>query len=431
MAVGIPSYRAAQAPDGTWTIFDVPVFAAHSEERADRTLEFGGKWLSAALEQARVRESEGYVPPLHTKHHGEGCEVDAAGKFALRRVGPIQHGGETVQALFADLIGVRPEVYERIRRGELSYRSVEILDVSKPEIDSLALLDDEVPFFRFPLLRVAEDTNPLPQGAPAPLPVVRAAGPGAAVLAYAAYGHSSSALFKFKEHEMSEPKAKTGAAPSTDPTMKMGDPAAIVKQLMSLMQQLGQALGGQKGPGPVEQPAPAPQPPMAQAQQHMPPQRPQAPFAVGTFSAEQAALEGENAGLRAKFEALEAKFSALEAARKMDAKSSDLKAKGFSTDTVTSFEAKAREQGLEAALHYAAGLESAGAPSDPPTHWTGEVRSEAPDAPEVAKFAAQGPEILNEAREMFASWKRSASEVPFADFFAANRDADHYMAHGA
>ena len=151
-------YRAEQASDGTWTIYDVPVFASHTDDRGHEDVEFSSRWLKKALRKASIRADEGYLPPLHVRHHGDPEGVTAAGKFRLTRLGTIDHGGEKVTALFADLVGVRPKVYEAIRRGELSYRSVEILDVDVPEIDSLALLDDEVPFFRFENLRIAEET---------------------------------------------------------------------------------------------------------------------------------------------------------------------------------------------------------------------------------------------------------------------------------
>ena len=53
---------------------------------------------------------------------------------------------------------------------------------------------------------------------------------------------------------------------------------------------------------------------------------------------------------------------------------------------------------------------------------------EAPDAPEVSKFAAQGPEALALARDLHASWKKTGSDVPFEDYYQINSNADAYMA---
>ena len=181
-----PSYQAEQAKDGTWTIFEVPVFAVHVDKRGGKPLAFTLDWLKAALEKGKTRHAEGYYPPLHISHHGAEGEVEAAGKIRFTEIRPHAHGGEKIPTLFADLVGVRPDVYQRIRKGELSYRSVEILDVDSPEIDSLALLDSEVPYFRFPLLKIGSEKRA--QRSPA--------------LAYSAAGRRASVLFSFEGPDM-------------------------------------------------------------------------------------------------------------------------------------------------------------------------------------------------------------------------------------
>ena len=270
----IPRYRAAQATDGTFTIFDVPVFAAHTEEREDgREIDFGTSWLNGALATAQRRQAEGYMAPLHVSHHGEG-NVEAAGKFRMTRVGPILHDGQEVDALFADLVGVRPEIFQRIMRGELSYRSVEILDVNRQEIDSLALLDDEVPFFRFPLLRVAVDRTPHSSiGGDAQ--VTRSSGSPA--LCYQARGAGTVVAFKFMEKKMPEPT--TGQAVATDPTKKNASAEQLLMQIFSLIQQAMGPQGQQPEPN-GQQPGVPPQQPVAPMAAHPTGQPPQGPGPV-------------------------------------------------------------------------------------------------------------------------------------------------------
>ena len=41
-------YRAEQAEDGTWSIFDVPVFAAHVDDRGSEEIEFNALWALAS-----------------------------------------------------------------------------------------------------------------------------------------------------------------------------------------------------------------------------------------------------------------------------------------------------------------------------------------------------------------------------------------------
>jgi len=58
-------------------------------------------------------------------------------------------------AIFADLVITDPGVREDVLAKRLPYRSVEIFNVDKPAIDSLALLDHEAPYLELPMLMVA------------------------------------------------------------------------------------------------------------------------------------------------------------------------------------------------------------------------------------------------------------------------------------
>ena len=438
----IPRYRADRAVDGTFTIFDVPIFASHKEERSDgREIDFGTAWLHGALDTAQRRQAEGYMAPLHVSHHGEG-NVEAAGKFRMTRVGKITHDGEEVDALFADLVGVRPEVFDRISRGELSYRSVEILDVNRAEIDSLALLDDEVPFFRFPLLRVAVDRLAhSPAGGDARITLARSASSGPARYYTASgAGKGTATLFCFKEQAMPDPK--TGTAEASDPTTKNAGAEQLLMQIFSMLQQaLGQqapelpngmagppqATAGQhpQGPGPIEQRPP-----------QMLPRATPVGMAMG-FEAKEAditteepktdlAAKGAQDGMAARLAQLEIKFSAAEQQASIERQATNLATRGFSSEQVEKFRGVAAEHGLDGALVYAKALEDHG-PSTPPSNWSGEIHGEAPDAPEVSKYAAQGPEALAAARDYYRSWKSTGSDVSFEEYFQSNHNADAFL----
>lgn len=176
-AVSEKTYSAEQDPeDGTWTIKNVPIFAEVPKGERNNDEPIGKPWMLRAIEKAKERKSEGYTPPLHVHHHGTEKNTSRAGTFKLRRVGTIKHDGKKVTALFADLTKVPDFEFQRIKAGELPYRSVEVFNWDEPEINSLALLDDEVPFFRFPNLNVREaaadpslfpNSHHLPQGSPA------------------------------------------------------------------------------------------------------------------------------------------------------------------------------------------------------------------------------------------------------------------------
>lgn len=151
-------YKAVQNSNQTWDVFDVPVWMTHSRRFMGRDITIDKPWLETALKNSVRRFAKNqYLPPVHIQHHGMGGDVSRAGLFRLRAVRPATFEGKKVHVLFADLIQVDSEVFADVRAGKLPYRSVEILDVKKKEVDSLALLDHEVPYFRLPMLTIGQE----------------------------------------------------------------------------------------------------------------------------------------------------------------------------------------------------------------------------------------------------------------------------------
>lgn len=149
------NYVAEDNGDGTFNILDVPVFAeipAGVKRNADPV---GREWQEAAVLKNKAREADGHLPPVHIYHTDEkAVKPIYAGKMRLRDVRKISYEGNHIWATFADILGVPAEVFQKIKRGFLPYRSVEIHNWDKPEIDSLALMDTDVPFFRMPMLSI-------------------------------------------------------------------------------------------------------------------------------------------------------------------------------------------------------------------------------------------------------------------------------------
>ncbi|MGB0890219.1 MAG: hypothetical protein ACPGWS_08045 [Solirubrobacterales bacterium] len=144
-------YQATRNSDGTFDILNVPIFGELPKNARGNDEDIGRAWMRKAIAKAQLREGEGYLPPLHIHHHSFE-RGKPAGHFKVTRVGKTTYEGEKIDVLFADLVKVHADVFELIRGGKLPYRSVEIHNFAEPEIDSLALLDSEVPFFRFELL---------------------------------------------------------------------------------------------------------------------------------------------------------------------------------------------------------------------------------------------------------------------------------------
>jgi hypothetical protein len=233
-AGGPTTYRATQNPDGSWNVYDVPIFVEHVDTRRRPALPITKAWLANALKAFRARVGEGYLPPLHVYHHlhptGEARDTIPAGHFRPKRLGQLIYEGRPRTALFADLVEIPPTVYADIRAGRLSYRSVEIHPPHFPEesaeIDSVALLPDEVPFFRLPLLRVSEAGTPSPGAYRCTNSPVRAwrALEGGAVAALLRFNSTPGKAIKSSKSKEARPMARF------DDASKPPIPANLVKE---------------------------------------------------------------------------------------------------------------------------------------------------------------------------------------------------------
>jgi hypothetical protein len=193
-------YTARQNDNGTWDVFRVPILSAHKRDLGpsfevkdgepkvtQNIFRVDSEWLSKAYYKARRRyEQDAYMAPLHVRHHKEGASVEPAGFMLPSEVGPMKYEGRELPTLFSDFIQVPERVYSRIKRGELPYVSVEILDTAaEPEIDSCAIMDHVVPYFKYPLLTIGTEISaPSVQG-------IHSDGP---VMAYARAGQRASIL---------------------------------------------------------------------------------------------------------------------------------------------------------------------------------------------------------------------------------------------
>lgn len=151
----VMGYRATRSEDRL-VVHRVPIFCAC--ERGGK--EFDEAWIAAAINKAMQRQREGYMPPLHIRHHEPSTDmtnsVQAAGYFKILGAEPITLQGKRRNAILADLVITDPTVADQVLQMRLPYRSVEIFDIDKPSIDSLALLDHEAPFLELPMLAIRE-----------------------------------------------------------------------------------------------------------------------------------------------------------------------------------------------------------------------------------------------------------------------------------
>jgi len=145
-------FKATRNDDGSMTIHAVPIFVRCKRGEHD----FNEAWIDKAVAASKLAEAEGYLPPLHIRHHAPGADdaVRAVGVFRLLGKSPIVFKGKTRPGILADLIVTCPGAQQEVMEKRLPYRSVEIFNVDNPRIDGLALLDHEAPFLELPMLVV-------------------------------------------------------------------------------------------------------------------------------------------------------------------------------------------------------------------------------------------------------------------------------------
>jgi hypothetical protein len=208
-------YRASRAGD-VLTIHEVPIFV----ECERNGVAFDATWIASAVEKAKVAERDGYLPPMHVRHHDRATAaadaVRAAGYFRITGARIIAFKGEKRTAVIADLIVTDADVREDVLAGRLPYRSVEIFDVDKPSLDGLALLDHEAPFLELPMLVVSKP--PIPGGTFARewSIDVDAASPA---LACFRLGSGAHLLFRAEDKTMAETESPAKARRKREPNL--------------------------------------------------------------------------------------------------------------------------------------------------------------------------------------------------------------------
>lgn len=148
-------YQARQNVDGTWDVKDVPVFSTVPKGVKGAPRDITEDELREAVRlHERMFTDDRFLPRLNVLHNYGIHKATAAGFFLPRRVAPFRMKGETVPVIFADLIGVCPDVFAELQSNHLPYCSVEIREWEPLQFGALALLDTEPPFFEFPLITV-------------------------------------------------------------------------------------------------------------------------------------------------------------------------------------------------------------------------------------------------------------------------------------
>ena len=143
-------YDTVEHSDGRVTVKDVPIFGENEREGLGDQGKYDAKWLAGACEKHKQLASHSYFAPMHFGHHSfSGHPVERAGHIELSKVCKHKHLGEKKQILFAHLHFKDRGAHQRYM--DHPYRSVEVSHERPDQVNSLALLSSEAPYFQFPM----------------------------------------------------------------------------------------------------------------------------------------------------------------------------------------------------------------------------------------------------------------------------------------
>lgn len=158
-------YRAEQNPDGSWNVFDVPMFAAHKATDVAGEPEIGRDWQEGTVKRhQQLWNDDGYLAPLIVNHHELMQDRPGdAGFFLPTQVVDMQEDGKVKPVTLCNYLYVNEWVYGAIRQGRLPYVSSEFI-FEGMEHQHLSMLKTEAPWFRFKMVTVGKEKPFIEEG---------------------------------------------------------------------------------------------------------------------------------------------------------------------------------------------------------------------------------------------------------------------------
>lgn len=365
--------------------------------------DIGEEWMNRAVAQFTQGQEEEYLPPVHVNHHFSGKPTELAGRLRLTDVRPTRYRGQIVPVLFADLLRIPEKVFRRIENGEIVYSSPEVSNWQEATLRSLALMDDEAPHFKLPLITVGRKD--------------------AATAAMSDTRETAPLVFCFREfgdHAMPDTMAPAappiapagagapGAAPAEEQAPKWWG-AAMADMKKMFADALAAKYADKKDDDNMGKP-PAVEPDDLKEEE----KEKEAAGMSAEIAARFAAQEGELAALRAAEK--ERKKGDARKTRIEKAKA-DLREYHLDAATQASL-AKFADLGDEPLAMFVAEFKR-NVPIDPP-ETLAQFSGRSVEAPEIAKFSDRGPEALAQARRLFPQFdllrKKGVMRVSFEEY---------------
>jgi len=145
-------YNWTKNTDGTYTIFGVPIFQEVIDTRYGKNVRYNKKWLEEAVRNQNALERASHFPAVHYGHN-TGEEREKLGEMFNFRLGNM----DVKQTVFVDIRDIPKHVFDKMFKGKLPHRSVEITSPESHRFGSLALLSSRAPFFPLPNLKLARN----------------------------------------------------------------------------------------------------------------------------------------------------------------------------------------------------------------------------------------------------------------------------------
>lgn len=142
------TYSWTKNPNGTYTIFGVEIFRTFKSEDRGEVDESG---LDEIINNFAKEKSEGWYPRVHVSHHGKSPENNQG-------VAYLDNFTRDGALLFADFCDISEKYFQDFMNKRFPGRSVEY-DPETKTIDTIALLESQCPFFKFPLLYLKESSE--------------------------------------------------------------------------------------------------------------------------------------------------------------------------------------------------------------------------------------------------------------------------------
>lgn len=436
------NYDAIRNPDGTYTIFDVPIMAAGKiRTLGGNEVDISEAWLARAIQNAARREAEGFMGRLHVHHHDGKDQVMDAGYLRPKRIGELVIGGRMRRVVFADFVAVPAEVYERIKAKRLPYRSFEANDVRECFIDGVALMPTRAPFYRLPLLTIGRELGSVPglvAGAKNTLEsATSVARNGLPWVAFASLGHAITGLARFDMGTSEKPKENAVRAQGDEPKdeappadtsggegggrvddliEQINTAELTIDEIGKLKDALEEILQKITGSTPGDEKVAPEMPPM-------PSENPAEPA-----MAAEAVVDENSVRLQARLAALEGRLAARERQdeieRAVRAATASLSNYHLGSDREQTLRAVAEKHGAKGLSLFVETVKSYGAAAPPAGHALG-VGGAGGQLPEDVMAVATTPEIAESATRAHAEFKDLQANgllrgMSFKDYWEAN-----------